>query len=232
MIKIMKRKVNICFNFAESTVILNSYVKKRIYNMNDDADNDAAGDLPDDYSDDYNDNDGEIEREEDVERREAGRREESSEEEPVGRAAVILLVEDDEAHATHIMRVLEEERVANRIYWVKDGAEALDFLYHRGRYAEVPRPDLVLLDLRLPRVNGHEVLLEIKRSEDLQVIPVVVLTTSEREADIMSTYISYANSYIVKPIDFEKLRRVIAHIKFWWLIWNRHPWQMETESLR
>ena len=153
-------------------------------------------------------------------------------EEMKGNSAVILLVEDEEAHALLVMRVLEERRVANKIYWVKDGEEALDFLYRRGRYAEAPRPDLILLDLRLPRKDGHEVLMEIKQSEELRVIPVVVLTTSESEADMMRAYIQYANSYLVKPLDFEKFEQMIEHVGFYWLVWNRHPWRNAPNVIR
>ena len=150
-----------------------------------------------------------------------------------GNPAVILLVEDEEAHAILVMRALEERRVANKIYWVKDGEEALDFLYRRGRYAEAPRPDLILLDLRLPKKDGHEVLMEIKQSEELRVIPVVVLTTSESEVDMMRAYIQYANSYLVKPLDFEKFERMVEHVGFYWLVWNRHPWRnAPTNAIR
>lgn len=145
-----------------------------------------------------------------------------------GKPIVILLVEDDEAHATLIMRSLEDVSVVNKIFWVTDGEEALDYLFHRGKYADkkkAPQPDLILLDLRLPKINGHEVLKKIKETEELKIIPVVVLTTSDDEADMMKAYDSYVNSYLVKPVDFQKFRELINHIGFYWFIWNRHPWR-------
>ncbi len=145
-----------------------------------------------------------------------------------GKPAVILLVEDDEAHAMLTMRALEDAKVANDIHWVKDGEEALDYLFRRGKYAEKeksPRPDLILLDLRLPKLDGHEVLQEIKKSDDLKHIPVVVLTTSESEGDMVRAYSNYVNSYLVKPIDFGEFTEMIQELGFYWLIWNRHPWR-------
>lgn len=150
-----------------------------------------------------------------------------------GRPAIILLVEDDEAHAMLIMRSFEEARIANRIYWVTNGEEALDYLFHREKYADKeksPRPDLILLDLRLPKRDGHEVLKEIKKSEELRIIPVVVLTTSESEADMIKAYLNYANSYLVKPVDFDKFKRMTEHLGYYWLVWNQHPWRRESES--
>ncbi|MHC1635023.1 MAG: response regulator [Candidatus Methanospirareceae archaeon] len=144
----------------------------------------------------------------------------------MGKPAVILLVEDDEAHAMLIMRTLENAGIANKIYWVNDGEEALDFLFHRGNYVDKeksPRPDLILLDLRLPKVNGHEVLMKIKKSEELRDIPVVVLTTSEDEKDMIRAYKNYVNSYLVKPIDFCKFSEMVRELGFYWLLLNKHP---------
>ncbi len=150
-----------------------------------------------------------------------------------GRAAVILLVEDDKAHARLIMRTLEEAKIINKIYWVKDGLEALDFLYNRGKYSDkkrFPKPDLILLDLKLPKLNGHEVLKEVKSSERLKIIPVVVLTTSEDEADIIRAYLNYTNSYLVKPIQPKKFREMVEHLGFYWIIWNKLPRKNEKEN--
>lgn len=145
-----------------------------------------------------------------------------------GNPAVILLVEDDEAHAMLTMRALENAKLANEIHWVADGEEAINYLFQRGEYADNgknPRPDLILLDLRLPKLDGHEVLKEIKESDDLKHIPVVVLTTSESEGDMIQAYSNYVNSYLVKPIDFSEFSKMVRELGFYWLIWNRHPWR-------
>ena len=144
-----------------------------------------------------------------------------------GEPLAILLVEDDQDHAELIMRSLEDSRVANRVYHVMDGEAALDFLFRRGEYAspeKSPRPHVILLDLRLPKIDGLEVLKEIKDNNELRTIPVVVLTTSEGETDIVKAYGLHANSYVVKPVDFDKFTRLIRNLGFYWLCWNRHPW--------
>ncbi len=138
----------------------------------------------------------------------------------------ILLVEDNEDHAELVQRSFEENRVANQIYWVKDGEEALDYLFHRGAYtdkANSPCPNLILLDLRLPKVDGIEVLQTIKSDQKLKLIPVVVLTSSESELDVCKVYDSHANSYLVKPIDFEKFTTLMHDLGFYWLGWNVNP---------
>ncbi|NQE06138.1 putative methanogenesis regulatory protein FilR2 [ANME-1 cluster archaeon GoMg1] len=143
---------------------------------------------------------------------------------------VILLVEDEEAHAMLIMRVLEDAQVAKVIHWVADGGEALDYLFRRGEYVDEgksPRPDLILLDLRLPKIDGLEVLKEIKQSEELRGIPVVILTTSESETDMARAYHQYVNSYLVKPVDFTKFNEMISDLGFYWLVWNRQPGRMK-----
>ncbi|HUV02741.1 MAG TPA: response regulator [Desulfobacteria bacterium] len=143
-----------------------------------------------------------------------------------GKSAVILLVEDDDAHAALITRVMEEEETVSKIYRVSDGEEVLDYLFHKGCYAkeeDSPRPDLVLLDLRLPKLDGHEVLTAIKQSDDLKVIPVVVLTTSENERDIAQAYRSHANSYLVKPLGFREFSEMVQEISSYWLVQNRQP---------
>lgn len=137
----------------------------------------------------------------------------------------ILLVEDNMNHADLIMRSLKGHRVANKIYHVLDGEAALDYLFQRDEHAELvnsPQPHVILLDLRLPRIDGLEVLKEIKTSDRLYKIPVVVLTTSEAERDIERAYEYHANSYLVKPVDFEKFTRLMDDLCYYWLGWNCH----------
>ena len=139
----------------------------------------------------------------------------------------IFLVEDNPDHAELVMRSLKLHRVANRIYHVFDGEAALDFLFRRGRYADPeqsPRPHVILLDLRLPRVDGLEVLREIKTSNDLHEIPVVILTSSKAEKDVARAYDYHANSYLVKPVEFDKFTTMMDDLGFYWLGWNHHPW--------
>ena len=134
-----------------------------------------------------------------------------------------LLVEDDDIHAHLVIRSLEKARVSNRVLRVRDGAEALLFLRREGDFAEQPSPDVVLLDLKLPKVDGHEVLSAIKEDESLKMIPVVVMTTSDAEADRAKAYKHHANSYVVKPIDFEKFRRLVNDLCLYWGVWNEPP---------
>ncbi len=143
-----------------------------------------------------------------------------------GKSLVILLVEDNPDHTELILRNFEEHRVANRIYHVSDGEQALNYLHRRDEFADTtksPRPDLILLDLRLPKIDGLEVLKEIKAHQDLQRIPVVVLTSSEAERDLNSAYLNRANSYLVKPVDFDKFTELMDDLGFYWLAWNRKP---------
>jgi CheY-like chemotaxis protein len=143
-----------------------------------------------------------------------------------GEPITILLVEDDMAHAEIVRRNLEDFRVANTIVHVTDGQAALDYLFQRNGYADAtvhPRPSLILLDLRLPKVDGLEVLRSIKEDEHLRLIPVVVLTTSEAEADMVSAYGHGAGSYLVKPVDFEKFTQLLDTFGYYWLAWNRFP---------
>ena len=138
----------------------------------------------------------------------------------------ILLIEDNLAHAEMVIRSLEEHHIANRVCHVSDGQTALDYLCRQGQFADPgdsPRPHLILLDLRLPKVNGLQVLKTIKHDPKLLQIPVVVLTTSNAERDLLTAYESYANSYLVKPIDFEKFTNLIKDLGFYWLAWNHHP---------
>lgn len=138
----------------------------------------------------------------------------------------ILLVEDDHAHAEIVRRNLADFRVANRLTHVEDGQAALDYLFRQGAYADpvqAPWPDLILLDLRLPKVDGLEVLGRIKADETLRRLPVVVLTTSGAESDILSAYGLGAGSYLMKPVDFEKFRGLMDAFGFYWLAWNQYP---------
>jgi len=143
-----------------------------------------------------------------------------------GRPIKILLVEDDRAHAEIVRRNLKDFRVANKIVLVEDGQAALDYLFRQAAYADPktsPRPDLILLDLRLPKVDGLEVLRRIKEDADLKRLPTVVLTTSDAESDIVSAYTNGAGSYLVKPVDFEKFTKLMDAFGFYWLAWNRFP---------
>lgn len=142
-----------------------------------------------------------------------------------GESVIILLVEDDEAHAELVLEALDEHRIANETHHVEDGEAALDYLFRRGQYADEaksPRPHVVLLDLRLPKVDGLQVLREIKDDPGLKTIPVVVLTTSSAERDLAEAYQHHANSYIVKPVDFEVFVRLMNDLGFYWLSWNKH----------
>jgi two-component system, response regulator len=138
----------------------------------------------------------------------------------------ILLVEDNEAHAELVIRGMRDQQVANLIHHVLDGEQALDYLFSRGKYTDTsknPRPNLILLDLRLPRVDGLEVLKTIKTTQELLRIPVVVLTSSDAETDIARSYDYYANSYVVKPLDFKTFTRLMKDLGFYWLGWNAKP---------
>jgi len=129
----------------------------------------------------------------------------------------ILLVEDciDEAELT--METLREGRVSNRVHWVEDGEEALTFLRRQGPHAATPRPDLILLDWHLPRKSGREVLAEIKEHPQWKRIPVVIMTSSADENDILAAYDRHANCYITKPIDLDKFMEAVRSIEDFWL---------------
>lgn len=143
-----------------------------------------------------------------------------------GEPITILLVEDDPAHAEIVRRNFETSRIANRLIHVSDGQAALDYLYCRGAFSDplqAPRPGLVLLDLRLPKVDGLEVLKTIKADAELSQIPVVILTTSAAESDVARAYDSHANSYLVKPVDFTQFVELMEVLGYYWLVWNQHP---------
>ena len=124
----------------------------------------------------------------------------------------VLLVEDDPGDVVLITEAFEHNKVNNRLHVVADGVEALDFLHRRNDHAGAPRPDLILLDLNLPRKDGREVLAEIKADADLRTIPVVVLTTSQAEEDILRSYDLHANAYVTKPVDFNRFIEVVRQI--------------------
>ena len=129
----------------------------------------------------------------------------------------ILLVEDNEADVRLTREALKENKVANELHVVGDGEEAIAFLRQQGKYAEESRPDLILLDLNLPKKDGREVLAEIKADDDLKRIPVVVLSISKAEEDILKTYNLHANCFITKPIDLEQFVIVVQSIEDFWL---------------
>jgi CheY-like chemotaxis protein len=128
----------------------------------------------------------------------------------------ILLVEDSPADILLTREAFEHNKIVNAIHVVEDGIQAIDFLYKRGAYASAPRPDLILLDLNLPRKNGREVLAEIKADPDLRSIPIVVLTTSSADEDILRAYDLNANCYVVKPVGFDNFMQVIQSIRHFW----------------
>lgn len=132
------------------------------------------------------------------------------------RPVEILLVEDSPTDAMFAREALEYSKVCNSLHTVPDGVEAMAFLRREGKYAQAPRPDLILLDLNLPRMDGREVLSNIKQDERLKRIPVVVLTSSKDEADILKAYGLHANCYIVKPVDFEKFAEIVRTIETFW----------------
>ena len=137
--------------------------------------------------------------------------------------ADILLVEDNPGDVRLAYEALKECKFLNKLYWVEDGMEAMAFLRQEGKYSDVPRPDLVLLDLNLPRKDGREVLAEIKTDETLKRIPVVILTVSRAEDDILKSYNLHANCYISKPFEVEQFMQVIKSIESFWFAIAKLP---------
>jgi CheY-like chemotaxis protein len=129
----------------------------------------------------------------------------------------ILLVEDSPSDARLTMEALDAGKVANKLTLVEDGVEAMAYLRRQGKYAKVARPDLIMLDLNLPRKDGREVLAQMKADPDLKVIPVIVLTTSRSDKDILQSYQLNANCYITKPVDFPRFIEVVRSIEQFWL---------------
>jgi len=139
----------------------------------------------------------------------------------------ILLIEDNLDEAELAIRNLKKDHLANNLLHIDDGAEALDFIFSRGKYSgniNVVKPKLILLDLKLPKISGLQILKEIREHEELKNTPVVVLTSSQEEADIMESYKLGVNSYIVKPINFESFSRSIRDIGMYWVMINKMPY--------
>jgi len=131
---------------------------------------------------------------------------------PAGQPIEVLLVEDDPGDVLLIREAFDFNKVHNNLNVVSDGEQALAYLKNQGEYADANRPDLVLLDLNLPRKDGREVLAEVKADEQLRAIPVVVLTTSEAEEDVLKSYQLHANAYVTKPVDFERFVAIVRQI--------------------
>ncbi len=134
-----------------------------------------------------------------------------------GKVIDILLVEDNPGDVRLAQEALKDSKVRNNMYIVGDGVEAMEFLRHQGKYSNSPRPDLILLDLNLPRKSGREVLAEVKSDKSLKRIPVVVLTVSRDEQDILKAYDLHANCFITKPLDFEQFIKITQMIEEFWL---------------
>jgi CheY-like chemotaxis protein len=138
----------------------------------------------------------------------------------------ILLVEDNPDHAELVKLSLEDHNVLNRIVHLIDGEQALDYMFAKGDYqgrTDLIKPNLILLDLRMPKVDGLEVLKVLKANESTRSIPVVILTTSKNELDLAKAYEYHANSYLVKPVDFDNLTKLIKELGFYWLALNEKP---------
>ena len=133
------------------------------------------------------------------------------------RPIVILLVEDNPGDVDLAREALDTGKLHNTLKVVRDGVEAMDFLRKKGKFSDAPRPDLIILDLNLPKKDGRQVLAEIKEDENLKRIPVVILTTSSAEEDVLQTYNLHANCYITKPIDIQQFLHVVRTIEEFWL---------------
>ncbi len=140
-------------------------------------------------------------------------------------AVEILLVEDNPGDARLTEEAFKDSRLLNSMHRVSDGVEALAYLRQEGQYATAARPDIILLDLNMPRKDGREVLAEIKNDPDLKSIPVVVLTTSDADTDVIKSYELHANCYITKPVDLEKFMNIVQRIEDFWLAIVRLPRQ-------
>jgi CheY-like chemotaxis protein len=144
----------------------------------------------------------------------------------IGEPVLVMLLEDNIDHSELVVRTLEDHLISNKVRHFLDGQSALDYLFRRGEFSEATetqRPQVILLDLRLPRVDGIDVLKAIKEDADLKSIPVVVLTTSEAEKDVAKAYYNHANSYLVKPVGFEDFKKLMDDLGFYWLGWNVNP---------
>ena len=135
----------------------------------------------------------------------------------------ILMIEDNPADADLACETLESNQLLLQLFVAVDGIEALDFLFQRGRYADAVRPDLIMLDLNLPRKDGRQVLTEVKQDPELRRIPIVVLTSSDAESDIARSYDLGANSYVTKPLDLKGFQEIIRAIEQFWLTISKLP---------
>lgn len=144
----------------------------------------------------------------------------------MGEPLVILLVEDNTDHAELILRCFDEHRVINKVFHLPDGEVALNYINGVNEYADrtkYPMPNLILLDLRLPKIDGLHVLMHIKNNDEYKHIPVVILTSSENDKDVLTAYKNYVNSYLVKPMDYFKFNNLMNELGFYWLGWNKPP---------
>jgi len=143
---------------------------------------------------------------------------------PIPHTAIeILLVEDSEPDVLLTQEAFADARVPNRVHVVRDGVEALRFLHRQGEYAQAPRPDVILLDINMPRKNGLEVLTEIKADPELSTIPVVMLTTSQADDDVRGAYARHASGYVVKPVGFDNFLQAIRAFEDFWMTFVRFP---------
>jgi len=138
----------------------------------------------------------------------------------------ILIIEDDVGHYELIERCFNQQSTAKSIRHIADGESALDYLFQRGKFTDPvqnPRPNLILLDIRIPKIDGLNVLKQIKESPDLRYIPVIILTTSKSMKDLKTAYDNYVNSYLVKPTEFKQLKEMIRDLENYWLSYNQQP---------
>ncbi|GGP17689.1 response regulator [Nonomuraea glycinis] len=146
----------------------------------------------------------------------------------IGQPIEVLLVEDDPGDELITREAFEDNKIGNTLHVAHDGLEALDFLYQRGQHADKPRPDLILLDLNLPKYDGRQVLEKIKGDPELRAIPVVILTTSSAEEDILRSYKLFANAYVTKPVDLDQFMSVIRQIDEFFVTVVRLPGRTHT----
>ena len=149
---------------------------------------------------------------------------------PMGRTAEFLLVEDNPGDVRLTREALRESKVKNNLHVVSNGVDAIAFLRRQGPYADAPRPDIILLDLNLPKMDGREVLAEIKADPVLRRIPVVVITSSEAEQDILRSYDLHVNCYVTKPVDLEQFMKVVQSVETFWLTIVKLPIEGEPED--
>ena len=135
----------------------------------------------------------------------------------IGKPVEILIVEDNEGDVGLIEEVFEESKIKNSLHVAEDGEEAVLYLHGEGKFSGSPRPDIIILDLNLPNKDGREVLKQIKEDDNLHNIPVIVLTTSNAEKDILGVYDLHANAYVTKPLDFDQFMKVVGSIENFWL---------------